>query len=250
MSERLPIKAASVYMDPGTRPVQEDYALVSRDRGIFAVADGFGGPGLGEAAAKTACESIRGFLEKEAGDMDATLPFVLRTYFSLAGNVLFNALIHSNRRVNALNQGKSVYEKAGASVVAGFLDGDLLAIASVGGCSASLFRNGEEARLVIPRTLARLCDPFGSLARGERAFMDAPLMAMGTAVDLEPEIAEYRVLPGDWLLLHTDGMATESIDKIKQIQFNKSGSEAVDEVLEVLKHGVGEDNLAVSFIIF
>src|SRR6185437_14086246 len=83
----------------GTRPVQEDYAIADSTKGIFILADGFGGGGPGAAASKEACEAVKQFLFREAGDRDATLPFVLRSYFSLAGNVLFNALIFANRKL-------------------------------------------------------------------------------------------------------------------------------------------------------
>src|SRR5262245_46744940 len=100
-------RSVTVFSNRGSRPAQEDHALVNQDRGVFVIADGFGGPGPGAAAAKTACEAVRVFLQKEAGDEEATMPFVLRSYLSLAGNVLFNALIHANRRVMKINRGKS-----------------------------------------------------------------------------------------------------------------------------------------------
>src|SRR4051812_39855735 len=83
-------RSVSVYTAKGARPAQEDHALALQEKGIVVVADGFGGPMPGAAASKAACEGVRDFLVREAGDLEATLPFVLRSYFSLAGNVLFN----------------------------------------------------------------------------------------------------------------------------------------------------------------
>ncbi|HUP57351.1 MAG TPA: hypothetical protein VM598_07865, partial [Bdellovibrionota bacterium] len=122
----MSIRSVTVFQSSGSRPFQEDHVITQRERGIFVVADGFGGPVAGVAAAKTACEEVRNFLFKEAGDQDATLPFVLRSYFSLAGNVLFNALIHANRKVHLPNKKKAINERGGASVLAGYLDGNLL----------------------------------------------------------------------------------------------------------------------------
>src|SRR4051794_18797760 len=113
--KNLRAKAVSIFMGVGQRPGQEDYVLADREKGIFVVADGFGGPTPGALAAKTACETIKKFLFKEAGDLDATLPFVLRNYFSLAGNVLFNSLIYANSKLYSLNRNKNVHEKGGAS---------------------------------------------------------------------------------------------------------------------------------------
>ena len=47
----------STFLAQGEYPCQEDHILVDRDRGIFVVADGFGGPSSGHQAAKLSCES-------------------------------------------------------------------------------------------------------------------------------------------------------------------------------------------------
>lgn len=248
MLARAAIQGLSTFSSTGSRPVQEDFTLAAREKGIFCVADGFGGAGAGAAAARAACESVRNFLEKEAGDRDATLPFVLRSYFSLVGNVLFNALIHANRKLLKLNHGKNVHEKGGASMVAGYLDGDLLALASVGDCSAWLIREGRSIELVTPRSYSRLMDPFTADPHPAWAF---PLMAMGLSEDLEPEIVECRIKPGDWLLLHTDGLRWELREAI--IRIHAEGREpyrALQEVEQVLKTSTSSDNLSNLLTIF
>jgi protein phosphatase len=251
-SNELKVQASATFLHAGSRPDQEDHALILEDKRIFVVADGFGGPVPGAKASQTACDAVKNFLFKEAGDLDATLPFELRTYFSLAGNVLFNALVHANKKVNKLNKGKDVHEKGGASVLAGFMDGDLLAIASVGACSAWLFRDGESRELVMPRTYARLVDP---LHPDHHADYQVPLMAMGISDDLEPEIFEYRMKPGDWLLFQTDGLTSFAREAIATLQTlgissGRPPSEAVAEALEMLKQGSYLDNAAASIVVF
>ncbi|MBU6376876.1 MAG: SpoIIE family protein phosphatase, partial [Bdellovibrionales bacterium] len=182
-------------------------------------------------------------------DLEATMPFVLRNYFSLAGNVLFNAVIHANRKVLQENKSKNVHEKGGASLIAGFLDGDLLALANVGSCSAWLFREGRVCDLVMPRSYGRLVDPF----EGGRSIphIQAPLMAMGMSEDLEPEICEYRVRSGDWLLLATDGVDLRVRDRILELYRNpKPLSEAASDVTEVLNGLQCSDNASGSLMIF
>ncbi len=246
----IEIRSVSVFSGQGKMPAQEDAVAVDRERRIFVVADGFGGPTAGAAASKLACDEIQHFLVKESGDLEATLPFVIRSYFSLAGNVLFNALLYANRKAMAQNKEKGIHERGGASVLAGFMDGDLLALAAAGGCSAWLFREGKEASLVMERTYGKLCEPFfADLPIGLRA----PLTALGMSEDLEPEIFEYRVQKGDWLLLATDGLGSELRGKILELQ--RSGeAEAARKVTECLEQGNREghyqDNVAVSLIVF
>lgn len=180
----------------------EDRVLSLPQERILVVADGFGcapdrrlpGP------ADRACAAVRQFLVHEAGDLEATLPFVMRSYFSLAGNVLFNALVHANRLLIAANAGKSVHEKTGASVAAAYLDGEMLSVASVGSCSAWLIREGRRSPLLIPRTWGRLVDPTATDHSPESRI---PLIALGIAEDLEPEVVEVRVQSGDRLWLGT-----------------------------------------------
>lgn len=236
------IQSFTLFSSQGSAPSQEDHIVGKKDRGLFVVADGFGGSGPGAAASQVACESVLGFLEKEAGDLEATLPFVLKSYFSLAGNVLFNALVHANRKVTSLNKDKSLNEKGGASVLAGFLDEDILALANVGTCSAWLVRQGKATELVTPRSYARLCDPFAIDAHPEQS---APLMAMGISEDLEPEIVECRVRPGDWVILQSDGVSEEVRRSLIQLQ--SRGEVAIEEFLRSREFA---DNASLALIRF
>jgi protein phosphatase len=248
----LKARAIATFSSKGNRPGQEDFLLVDREKGIFIIADGFGGPIPGAQASKLACEVIRSFLFKEAGDLEATLPFVLRNYFSLAGNVLFNALIFANKKLANSNHGKNVHERGGASVLAGFIDGDLLALANVGTCDAWLLRDGKLVELVVPRTFGRLCDPFASpdLGKGSSDELCAPLIALGMASDLEPEIFEYRLKKGDWVILTTDGIHARVRDEIAEIHKKGMQSESsIKEVNEMLEKQAFQDNASVSIII-
>ncbi len=238
------IRAISNFAHPGQRSVQEDHAFFDKDRKIFVMADGFGGPGPGVEASRLACESVKNFLVKEAGDLEATLPFVLRSYYSLAGNVLFNSLIHANRQLNLRNKGKGVHERGGASVLAAFMDGDLLAVANVGGCGAWIFRGNALCELFTPRTYSRLCDPSGQDMDPAR---QVPLMACGITSDLEPEIFEYRIKEGDLLILQSDGVGPEVRDRIWELAKEGSGPESIETYLKTCQF---DDNASLLMVFF
>lgn len=241
----LAIRAVATLNSQGQRPGQEDFALADSEKRVFVLADGFGGPQPGVEASKVACEGVKHFLFREAGDQDATLPFVLRSYFSLAGNVLFNALIFANRKVMKLNEKKNVHEKGGASVVAGFIDGELLALANVGVCSAMLMRDGDVRELVVPRSYGKLADPF------DAPKVDAPMMALGLSEDLEPEIFEYRLKPGDWLVLFSDGVFPDFFTQLGFIQQkNLPPQEALAEIKDIFQAQTFKDNASISLAFF
>ena len=239
----MKIRNVLTYSDKGDRPHQEDFVLNHDEKGIFTVSDGFGGALAGKEAAQSACEATVQFLKKGAGDEDATLPFVIRNYYSLVANVLFNAVIHGNHAVLQQNEKRNVNEKGGCSTIAGYFDEDFLALANVGSTSAWLLRQGQLTELARPRTLARIRDPFSpDPIPGE----DVPMMSLGMSEDLEPEIAECRVQPGDWVLLQSDGL-TEAARR--QLAAFQSEDAAPERVMEYLRGQSFEDNLSLSLVI-
>ena len=248
MTAHLKPKALSIFTAQGNQSSQEDFAMGRKEKGIFVVADGFGGSIAGAEAAKSACEAVVGFLEKEAGDLEATMPFVLRSYFSLAGNVLFNALIHANRKAVAMNRKKNIHERGGASVIAGFLDDGLMALANVGVCTAWLFRGSQMTELVIPRSYARLCDP---VSKDPGDGLNVPLAALGLGEDLEPEIVEFRVSAGDWLLLQSDGLTGNFRDGLMDIRLQgSSAQDSAEKINSFLKSSSFDENASASVVLF
>lgn len=220
----LPIQWVEGFQLQGAAPLQEDFFEVNPERGIFIIADGFGGSS-GKKAAEIAVKSVKKFLEQEAGDLDATLPFELRSYFSLAGNVLFNAISYANQKLIQENQNLQMMERGGASLIAGYLEGKLLALANVGACRLHLSREGRIKEVVSPKTLERQTNPFS-----EESDSSIPLMSFGTAKQLEPEITEIELHAGDQLCFATSGFRLAMRDKLFQLKSRNEFSHAVDEM--------------------
>lgn len=242
---RLHVKTVTVCSKKGEAPTLEDCHLSRPGRGIFVLADGFGGGSVGFEAAKLACHSVAEFLEKEAGDLDATLPFVLRKYFTLAGNVVFNALWHANTGVVEAFRDRAG-ARGGASVVAGFIEGDTLALANVGACSAWIVRGGKMHRLVTPRTYEAFLnlDPYGAEGAGPAV----PLMALGMSEDVEPEIVEAKLTAGDWIVLHTGTLPGILPPVLEGLNHNSlgNGSESVQiELQAALEQLESKDNHSI-----
>jgi PPM family protein phosphatase len=250
------VRGFAQYSQNGNRPIQEDLVQCDPERGIFILADGFGGGTSGMEAAQKVCESIRKFLFKEGQDEDATLPFILRQYFSLVGNVLFNSVLYANQVLFQMNQGKNVHEKGGASVIAAYLDDDLLAIANVGTCLAWMVRGGQAAPLVMPRTYGQLLQPHGEGKNFREEDLQIPLMAYGMYQDLEPEILEYQLRPGDWVIFSSDGFlgqidSGEVLGEMLRIkQAGLTPEESLKKFSSFVKTLKTEDNASISLLIF
>ncbi len=198
---RIELKFAEGFQVQGQALTQEDYFELNPERGIFIIADGFGGA-AGKRASEIAVKSVREFLHQEAGDLDATLPFELRPYYSLAGNVLFNAISFANQKILQMNQGRAPLESGGASLSAGYLEGRLLALANVGSNRVHLKRGNQVKEVVSPKSLLRQVNPIDDEGEGD----EIPLMSFGTAKSLEPEITEIELREGDQVFFQTSGV--------------------------------------------
>lgn len=172
-------------------------------KGLWVLARGFGPQQLdsqGESAsareAKLVSEDVRFFILRGIHDRDVTFPFVMRSYLSLPANVLFNAILFANHRLNRRNQKRPIHDRVAVSVAVAFREGARVAIANVGvGCATRL----PEARpLVVPRSYAN----YLPATESSPLFHDIPLVALGMGKDdFEPEIVEYRLGDGESLTL-------------------------------------------------
>lgn len=237
-------EAVVEFSDIGREPAQEDFYRFSNKRNIFVLSDGFGGPRSGAEAAKLSCDAVMEFLEVEAGDRDATMPFVLKEYYSLAGNILFNAILHANEALNRSNEGRNIHERGGASIVSAYLAHGTLAIANVGACEAYLFREGLQP-LVLPKSLNRM--------RGGQSPLNAPLMALGLGHFVEPEIQEYEVRLGDAIVLASDGAVSEVLNRLPAalpIRAGESSEERAYRCEKMLREGQYQDNASVIIALF
>jgi len=238
---KLPIQWAEGFQLQGSAPIQEDFFSVNPERGIFILADGFGGSS-GKKAAQIAVNSVKKFLEQEAGDLDATLPFELRSYFSLAGNILFNAISYANQKLIQENQSLPMMERGGASLIAGYLEGKLLALANVGACRLHLNRGGQIKEIISPKTLERQSNPFA-----EENASSIPLMSFGTAKQLEPEITEIELQAGDQLCFGSSGLRLSMREKLFQLKTHNEFSHCVDEISSTKEILSNASALFVSF---
>jgi serine/threonine protein phosphatase PrpC len=192
------------YTDPGpTRGVNEDAYLLAPERQFFALADGYGGSGVGDACAKRALADMRAFVENGMGDSEVTLPFVYRSNYTAAGNLIFNAVLHANQRLVDANLQKPVNARGGLSGICAFFTGRHLTLANVGGCSAYLLRRGRVQALVRPRSYYAMRGGYSGSWNPKYGF---PLYSLGHQADLEPEILELYVQPGDVIVMATDGV--------------------------------------------
>jgi hypothetical protein len=190
------VRAFGALSDPGpARALNEDAYITSPELGVFAVADGFGGNGAGDLAAKTSLSDLRYFIEAGMRDSDVTLPFVYRSYYTAAGNLLFNAFLYANQKLYEANAQKHINGRGGASMLAAFFDGSHLTLANAGLCGAMLIRNGRMQTVLRPKSYNAVRGVYQGSWNARWAF---PLASLGTAKDPSQSLWNSRWSGGIW----------------------------------------------------
>ncbi|HEY8543848.1 MAG TPA: protein phosphatase 2C domain-containing protein [Acidimicrobiales bacterium] len=195
------IRHAGVTDTGNVRAINQDWLVAEGD--LAVVADGMGGPGGGEIAARLAVETLR---EAFAADPTAT------------------GLVEAVRRANAAvwAHAEAHPDLAGMgttiAAVARVTDGgdDRLAVVNVGDSRAYLLQDGRLSRLTADHSLVADLVRAGALSEDEaRTHPERHVLtlAVGVSPEVEPHTVEAVPMPGDRLLLCSDGLFNELTDE-------------------------------------
>lgn len=166
----------------GTWPCQEDGFLIDPTRRLFAVADGFGGRGAGDMAAKLILGELRGKLE---GPAEAAL---------------MKAAQNANKQILERNIARPPAGRGGASFIAALSSGaGFVTLVHTGACAGFLVRAGELLPVLVPQ------------ARPREAYQPLlPSEALGLGDALRLESRELELKSGELLFLASGGLDWES----------------------------------------
>ncbi len=190
----------------GRRKTNEDAYLLAPAHGVCAVSDGMGGYEGGEVASRLALEALLEFLREDAGDPEKTWPRSPAPGASHEENLLRCASECSHRRILAARQGPLA--QMGATLVALLVRGSRAALAHVGDSRAYLLRAGACERLTRDHSLYEQMHGEGltGVARRDFPYRNQITRALGLAGMAEPDVARVELVPGDRLLLCSDGL--------------------------------------------
>jgi len=177
---------------PGPRwPTPEQLAAQGY---LYVVADGMGGHAAGDVASRTAVETIaHAYYQAPDPDPAAALERAVQT---------------ANDQIHLLAQ-EPAYRDMGATVVAAVVRGQELALAHAGDSRAYLLRDGLLQPLTRDHTWVTEKVAEGLLTPEEAANhpqRNVVTRSLGQQPLLQPEVQRYAFLPGDRLLLCTDGV--------------------------------------------
>ncbi len=225
--------------------------------GVFLVADGMGGEARGELASRLGARVVAGEMVQyfmlpsmasavsdPLGRAD-TVPLSQEREETGLAQTLANAVAAANQQVRSLAE--ALGEATGSTITAVAICGVQAAIAHLGDSRAYLL-HGD--------TMVRMTEDHSLLARLEA--MDHPLLhdpafavprnflyrSLGQEEDAPPDILEFRVQPGDRLMICSDGLWDEVDDQqIAQILgLSRDPETCAQALVRLANEGGGHDN--------
>jgi len=191
------------------RAINEDAFASHPEIGVLVVCDGMGGEAAGEVASQLAVETISRQLN--GADRWARGPSPLPTSgFLTRTRRLGAALQLSNRAI--YEQSRKITEQTGmgTTAVGAWIEDNLLSLAHVGDSRAYLWRHGNLERLTNDHSLVEEMLRAGlwteEQARTSKQ-QSVLLRVLGREAEVDVDLAEIPMMPGDYLLLCSDGLS-------------------------------------------
>jgi protein phosphatase len=236
------------------RENNEDSFRVVPELNLWILSDGMGGVAHGEVASALAIETIAAYCQNMPRKPAAASPGELSDISATADH-LAEAARAANHKIYDSASRNPEQNGMGATVVAAWLEGRRLSVVHVGDSRAYLMRSGTLVPLTEDHSLVAEQVRRGVLTpeQAEHSKLQNVLVrALGVGDDVEPDASDREMLPGDLLLLCTDGLTRGIPDpEIAEVLANFPNPQAaVDRLIETALERGGEDNITAIVVRF
>jgi protein phosphatase len=238
------IKQVVTRCSAGGRSVNEDAVMALGDVPLLAVADGMGGQGAGDEAARIAFDCLRiyaSFLASESRHVTTQRTSRGRFNINLLLEIAFKwAHIEVNRAARALQR-----RRMATALLSIVIAGDHAYISHVGNCRAYVLRGGQLHLLTQDHTVAAARRSFQHAADSDPSEERRLLQILGSG-NIDVDLAEVPLADDDVLLLCTDGLSCAlSEEKIRTLMTGDD-LDAVGDALLAAAEELGKDNIAIA----
>jgi protein phosphatase len=190
--------------DQGVRSNNEDCFVVDLRQRLFVVADGMGGQERGEIASSMAVEIIPRLVHARLANLDTP------------ERALVKAVVEANASIVEAGRSQPEGRRMGTTVVVALHHGGQVYIINLGDSRAYLIRGYDVQQLTLDHSVAQALVNTGALTKEEARFSPYQhvLHKFLGCLDLNgtAEVHPYTPLPGDRLLLATDGLTNHIND--------------------------------------
>jgi len=232
------------------RTNNEDCFRIVQPLNLFVLSDGMGGEAHGEVASALAVETVVKHCMKGQEDPGAPLSGQAQPGMAPKSQLLLSAVHLANQMVFRSAQEHPEQQGMGATMTAAWIDGQQLSIAHVGDSRLYLLRTGQLQQLTSDHSLVAEQVRRGILtvSEAEQSNLQSVLLrALGTQPEVEVDIEQVALFPGDALLLCSDGltrMVTEP-EIAGTLQAEPDPQRAAEKLVEHANEGGGIDNVSV-----
>ena len=212
--------------------------MARRKGRLYAVADGMGGHAAGEVASK---QAINALFKRYYSDPNPDLVRSLERAFRAA-----NAEIHTQAEMNLEQSGM------GTTLVAALIKDDQLLVANVGDSRAYLIHAGQIEQITTDHSWVSEQVEAGLLTSDEarqHVYRNIITRSMGNRPEVEVDIFTRQIVPGDAIVLCTDGLTNEVRDEeIRDITLAHNSQEAAKALIALANERGGSDNMTTVVI--
>jgi PPM family protein phosphatase len=236
------------------RKLNEDNYLVDPEPNLYAVCDGMGGHNAGEVASKMAIETLAAFIEKSHREKEITWPYGLDVNLSFDGNRLKTAIKLANKKVFRAADNREDYTGMGTTVVAALVTGNIMTIGSAGDSRCYLFREGKLTQLTRDDSWVSAALGEGILNSDEidrHPLRNVITKAVGAKDSIEIDVMEHPMLPGDVIMLCSDGLHAMMNDEAivgVVTPFPATLEQAAAQLIDAANEAGGKDNVSVVLV--
>ena len=222
--------------------------------GIFVVCDGMGGQAAGEVASKMGVDAMLEYFRRR--NHNGNFPQPARKFEGVSdrASALGNAILGANQAVfRASHEGEKEHAGMGSTIVSVLVQDNFLAVGHVGDSRIYLVRNGKMQQLTNDHSLVmeQVRRGLMTVAEAEKSeIQNIILRALGSEESVEPDLDDLVALPGDTLLLASDGLTKEVKDPeiLKIVNSSWSLERGCEQLVQAAKSNGGDDNITCLLI--
>lgn len=235
------------------RAGNEDAQLVDERIGLFVVADGMGGHKGGEVASRMAVDILHDYIVKVSSGSDSFLGTV-DPRASREANLLASGIRLANRAIFEAAASNPAWQGMGTTIVAVLVRDNRAAIAHAGDSRLYLLRDGQLKQVTDDHSLVAEQVRQGLITAEEAAKSSRKNVitrALGQWEELEIDMQDLALLPGDRLLICSDGLSGMVSDPeiAALMKAYPAPDAACQALIEVANSYGGKDNITTVIIV-
>jgi serine/threonine protein phosphatase PrpC len=252
MGKNMHIEAVGRSEVGPVREHNEDAILVDDRIGLYVVCDGMGGHNAGEVASRMACESIQRFFSESTETLSRLGDNISGSAYDELAQLVTHAIQSASREIFDKAQANPEMAGMGTTTTLILMVGDKAIMGHVGDSRVYLQHSGDLHQISDDHTLIAQMIRQGKIKpenAGSVPFSNVITRAVGIQPSVEVDTLLFDFLPGDRMLLCSDGLCGFVDDPVLKEGLEKQDlDEAAESLVQLAVLGKTTDNISALVI--